>query len=120
MTPNEAMLAVFDAWERRDVEALAGLFTDDARYEDPLRPSTVVGRDAITDEYRPSLEGLAECEITVHHSVEDGDLAFCEAYFAAELQDGGRLDFPFAAMIEMRDGKIARIGEYFDTKPLTP
>jgi uncharacterized protein len=120
MKPTEAMLAVFDAWERRDVEALGALFTDDAQYEDPLRPATVVGRDGIRNDYRPSLEGLAECDITVRHSVEDGDIAFCEAYFAAELKDGGRLDFPFTAVVEMRDGKIARIGEFFDTNPLTP
>ena len=120
MTPTEAALAVYDAWEKRDIDALAELFTDDADYEDPLHEGTVVGRDAIRDDYRPSLEGLASCEITVRHTMEDGDVGFSEAHFKAELKDGGKLEFPFTAVVEMRDGKIARIGEYFDTKPLVP
>jgi ketosteroid isomerase-like protein len=51
--------------------------------------------------------------------MEEGDIGLCEGYFAAALADsGGRLDFPFAAVVEMRDGRIARLAEYFDTRPL--
>jgi len=120
VTPAEALHALFEAWERRDVEALAHLFVEDGVYEDPLRPETTVGRAQILDDYRESLEDLSECRITVRHTIEDGDVGVAEGHFAGALEAGGRLDFPFVALVEMRDGKIARIGEYFDTGPLTP
>ena len=30
----------------------------------------------------------------------------------------GRLDFEFAMVVEMRDGEITRLREYFDKRPL--
>jgi ketosteroid isomerase-like protein len=120
VTPSEALHALFEAWERRDVDALADLFVEDGAYEDPLRPDTIVGRDRIRDDYRGSLEDLTECRISVRHTFESGDLGVAEGHFGGALKAGGRLDFPFVALVEMHDGKIARIGEYFDTKPLTP
>ncbi len=40
--------------------------------------------------------------------------------FRSALADGGgRFDFPFAMVVELRDGRIARLTEYFDTAPLT-
>jgi ketosteroid isomerase-like protein len=119
VTPSEALQALFAAWERRDIDALAELFAADGVYEDPLQPETIVGRDRIRDEFRDSLEELAVCEITLRHTIEAGDVGVSEGRFYARLEDGAELDFLFAALVEMRDGKIARLGEYFDTKPLT-
>jgi ketosteroid isomerase-like protein len=37
------------------------------------------------------------------------------------LRDGGdRFDFPFAILVELTGGRIARLAEYFDTRPLVP
>jgi ketosteroid isomerase-like protein len=41
-----------------------------------------------------------------------------EAEFRSGLAAGGRLDFDFAMLVELRDGRIARLAEYFDTRPL--
>jgi ketosteroid isomerase-like protein len=41
-----------------------------------------------------------------------------EAEFRSALSNGdGRLDFDFAMVVEMNDGRIARLTEYFDTRP---
>jgi ketosteroid isomerase-like protein len=119
MTAAEALSASFAAWERLDPDALAELFTDDGILEDPLKESTIVGREAIREASRPAMAALADCRVSVSQVLEQGDLAFCEGFFGAGLAgSAGRLDFPFAALVEMRDGRIGRLAEYFDTRPL--
>jgi hypothetical protein len=42
-----------------------------------------------------------------------------EGSFTSRLADGsGRLDFTFAITVEMKQGRIARAAEFFDTRPL--
>jgi ketosteroid isomerase-like protein len=66
------------------------------------------------------MAALSECEVTLSAVVERGDLGLCEGMFRSALADGGgRFDFPFAMAVEVRDGRIARLTEYFDTAPLT-
>ena len=51
--------------------------------------------------------------------LERGDLGLAEGMFRSVLADGGgRMDFAFAIAIELQDGRIARLTEYFDTAPL--
>jgi ketosteroid isomerase-like protein len=119
MTASEALAASFAAWDRRDPDALADLFAEDGVLEDPLKPGTIVGREPIREATRPAMAALADCRVTIARMMEQGDVGLCEGYFASALAGSdGRLDFPFAAVIEMRDGQIARLAEYFDTRPL--
>lgn len=119
MTPREATEAVLDAWERSDPEAVAALFAGDGRYEDPLFPEALVGPDAIRAAVAPAMAELRNLEIPIRAIAEAGSVAICEASFRAELANGdGRFDFDFAMTVELRDGKIVRLTEYFDTRPL--
>ena len=120
MGPGEAIRRIFAAWEANDPDGLAQLFTEDGVYEDPLKSSRIEGRGNVRDENAPAMAALETCRIDIWRTVEDGDVGFCEGYFAASLANGGRLDFPFAVVVEMRDGLVARCGEYFDTRPLIP
>lgn len=121
MTPTDAIRALFAAWEHSDPDELAALFTDDGCYEDPLKPDRLVGRAQVREGNAPAMAAIEDCRITVTHLLEEGDVGACEGYFASRLADEtGRLDFPFALVVEMRDGLIARAGEYFDTRPLIP
>jgi ketosteroid isomerase-like protein len=121
LTPSEALTAVFSTWERGDADAMADLFAEDGVLEDPLKAGTITGREQIREQNRPAVAALEDCRITIRHMFEQGDLGYCEGFFAARLvESGGRLDFPFAATIEMRDGRIARLAEFFDTRPLVP
>jgi ketosteroid isomerase-like protein len=119
MTPEDAIDAVFEAWQALDVERLLPLFTDDARYEDPLFPDALVGHDQLREGVAPAMADLADCAISSRRTVADGDTAMVEAEFRSSLASGdGRLDFDFAMVIEMREGRVARLAEYFDTRPL--
>lgn len=119
LTPSEAIRRLFGAWEANDPIALAELFTIDGVYEDPLKEGPLSGRERIRDGNAPAMAAIEDCRIDVRHITEDGDIGFCEGFFGSRLLDGsGRLDFPFALVVELRDGLIARAGEYFDTRPL--
>jgi ketosteroid isomerase-like protein len=119
MTPEDAIDAVFEAWQALDVERLVPLFTEDARYEDPLFPDSLVGHSRMRDGIAPAMAELADCAITSRRTVSDGGAAIVEAEFRSTLAGGeGRLDFDFAMVVEMHEGRIARLAEYFDTRPL--
>ena len=120
MTPLEAMRALFAAWEAGDADALRDLFTDDGVYLDPLKPGPLTGVDEVVDGNRPAMAAIEDCVISVDLELEDGERAMVEGTFASRLvETGGRLDFPFMAVATLRDGRIERLAEYFDTRPLT-
>jgi ketosteroid isomerase-like protein len=119
MTPEDAIDAVFQAWQALDVEKLIPLFTDDGRYEDPLFPEALIGHDQMRDGILPGMEELADCAITTRRVVATDGAGMVEAEFRSALASGdGRLDFDFAMVVEMNGGRIARLTEYFDTRPL--
>lgn len=119
MTPREAIERSFIGWEKVDPDSVAELFTDHGRYEDPLLPETLVGVEAIRAGIRAGMEEITGLVITIKNLVEQGDNGFVEAEFRSALVEGGaRLDFDFAMLVEMEDGKIARLVEYFDTRGL--
>jgi ketosteroid isomerase-like protein len=119
VTPGEAIEGVFKAWQQLDGEALLALFTEDAHYEDPLFPEPLVGSQQLHDSIAPSMADLDNCVITTLRVVESDDTGMVEAEFRSRLADGkGRLDFDFAMVVELRDGRIARLAEYFDTRTL--
>jgi ketosteroid isomerase-like protein len=118
MTPGEAIQRVFEGWHEDDPAAVAALFSPQGRYEDPLFPEPLVGPDAIRDGIAPAMAEISDCRIITRRLAENGDTGIVEAEFRSALADGeGRLDFPFAMVVEMQDGLIARLTEYFDTRP---
>jgi ketosteroid isomerase-like protein len=119
MTPIEALQAVCEAWTRLDNDALADLFADEGLFDDPLNDGIVRGREEVRAVAAPAMQALAECHVTLESALESGDLGLGEGTFRSRLADGqGRMDFSFALAVEMREGRIARLTEYFDTAPL--
>jgi ketosteroid isomerase-like protein len=121
MTSGEALRAVCNAWEAGDPDAAASLFAADGVYEDPLYPAPLHGPGAIRAGLAEGMGAIEDCRVTLDPVVEDGDRVLAVGFFASRLRDGGdRFDFPFAILVELRDGQIGRLAEYFDTKPLVP
>lgn len=119
MTPLEALKAVAEAWTALDVDALVVLFAEDALFEDPLNPAPLTGPAAIREASGAGMAALSECEVTLSLGIEHGDFGMVEGKFISNLADtNASFDFPFVMVVELRDGKIARLSEYFDTKPL--
>ncbi len=119
MTPTEAMQAICEAWNRLDNDALADLFTEDGIFEDPLHERTLQRSRGHPRGQRAGMAALSECKVTISTVAESGELGLAEGLFRSALAEGGaRFDFPFAMAVEMKDGRIARLTEYFDTAPL--
>jgi ketosteroid isomerase-like protein len=119
--PIEALTASFEAWKAGDPAALAALFTDDGEFIDPLKPGVLTGPEEIEAGNRDAMAMLEDVEIEVARGFEDGEHGAVEGEFRSRLADGGaRFDFAFMAVADLRDGKVRRLAEYFDTKPLLP
>ena len=119
MTALEATRAVFDAWEVGDPDALRALFTSDGVYLDPLKAAPLEGPEAIVEGNRAAMAAIRDCRISVSLAIEDGERAVVEGVFASELvESGARFDFPFVAITEITGGRVKRLAEYFDTRPL--
>ena len=128
MTPKEALLAYCDAFAHRETARLAALFADDAVFDIPFQDNRLEGRDLIMREMATSMRGLKNISVELGHIVEGDDDVYAEGVFLSEMVgapprvDGTpvRTDFRFVAVVEMADGLITRLTEYFDTKPLKP
>jgi ketosteroid isomerase-like protein len=120
MTVEEALHEVCESWNHLDPGRLAELFTDDGRFEDPLKESVLVGQREIREGNAPAMAALERCEVTLDVIVADGARAFAEGFFKSSLAGGGRLDFRFAMLVEMEGTRVKRVAEYFDTRPLIP
>lgn len=120
MTGRQAIEAVCDAWTRLDNDAIAAGFAEDGVFDDPLHERRLVGRDDIRETNAGAVAALRECRVTLGHVLGDGDVGFAEGRFEAVDVDGNAMDFPFAMVVELRGGEIARLSEYFDTRPLVP
>lgn len=119
MSPKQAIKTLFKAWENNDSDAVADLFTTDGVYEDPLMPETLTGNKNIRNGCRESMDLITGCKIEVYNLFENADTGFVEGLFVSRLiEDGSAFTFPFMAIVEMKNGKIARLAEYLDTKPL--
>lgn len=120
MTPSQAVRVVLRAWEQADPDAIAVLFADDGIFDDPLQPERRIGPAAIREACAGGMAAIRNCRIPVRHLIESGNLAFAEGEFTSELAEtGARFDFPFVLVLEMKDGKVDRLAEYFDTRHLT-
>jgi hypothetical protein len=64
MDAREATSAVCAAWERGDANAVAELFAENGRYEDPLWADPVIGPDAIRAQRRLR-EWIGDCPLDV-------------------------------------------------------
>jgi ketosteroid isomerase-like protein len=118
LSPAGAVRAVCAAWESLDASALALLFAPEGVYDDPLKAGRLTGPAAIREGNAAAMAQLKSCRIDIDHLLEAGPTALAEGRFDAETADGGRMEFPFALVAELREGTITRLAEYFDTRHL--
>jgi ketosteroid isomerase-like protein len=106
------------AWEQFDGDAWVGLFTEDVEYHnDPFQPP-MVGGNAI----RAYLLDLAEREADVEFTVERHwfvDPTVLAAWHAGYAQRSDRTQVRISGFmtLEIRDGRIARLREWYHRRP---
>lgn len=119
MTPSQAVRAILRGWEEADPDAISTLFAPDGTFDDPLQPRRRVGPADIREACTSGIAAIRNCRIPIRTLFETSNTAFAEGEFLSELAStGARFDFPFALVLEMREGRVTRLSEYFDTAPL--
>jgi ketosteroid isomerase-like protein len=119
MTPLEAVRAILRAWEESDPDAVAALFAEDGIFDDPLQPRRRIGPADVREACAGGMAAIRNCRIPVRCLVESGNMALAEGEFLSELAETGvRFDFPFTLVLEMKEGKVQRLAEDFDTYAL--
>lgn len=118
-TPLESARLFLAAWEASSPQAISALFADDGVFTNPLQPQPLIGPRQIFDAVSIGLGKIEDVTIRVTNALEHATTACIEGEFLSRKRAGGaRFDFPFMLILELRDGKISRLSEYFDTTRL--
>jgi ketosteroid isomerase-like protein len=105
-----------------DRDKLASLFSDDVEWYPPESApiGPFKGREAVTAELGgDTLKRLFQMRtfrLTVHKIVADGDTAVVQQAISASTREGKQYDNEYCWVYTCRDGRIARIVEYADTR----
>jgi steroid delta-isomerase-like uncharacterized protein len=115
--------AMFAAIERRDLDALRGLFAVDAIHTSP-DGEPMTGPEPVIDEVRAFVEAFPDLTIDIRHQhVPDPSRSIIEYTFRGiqtgpleEVAPTGRsVTVVACSVLEARDGVIDRESDYFDT-----
>lgn len=122
--PNEqVVLDFFDAFSRSDREDIRKLLHPDAIWEQmaPAMPGAGVyrGQKAIVDELLNIIFGAFDRpptpRVILKTLLSKGDLVVAETESRELSKDGRTYNNVYCWVVEMRDGRIAAIREYFDS-----
>ena len=112
-SPGDIVTALIEACERRDLDAVCALVTDDIEY-DNVPIGKVFGPDGVRSVLSGGVTAAAsQVEWVVHRQVENGDTVMNERTDRF-LVDGRWIEIPIAAVFEVRDGRVALWRDYFD------
>jgi len=105
--------AFYDAFSRRDAEAMAACYHDDVRFSDPVFPA-LAGRDA-SDMWRMLTIGGKDLRVVVSDvaAAGDGGSARWDAYYSFS-GTGRPVHNIIRARFRFRDGKIVEHEDRFD------
>jgi uncharacterized protein (TIGR02246 family) len=105
-----------------DRTKLASLFTEDVEWIPPESAplSTIKGREAVTAELGGDtpkrIFDMRTFRVQVRKVVADGDTAVVQQTITAQTRDGKPYENEYCWVYTCRDGKIARLVEYADTR----
>ncbi len=113
MNAGDIVSSLIAACERRDLDAVCALVTDDIEY-DNVPIGKVYGPDGVRTVLSGGVtEAASEIEWAVTHQVSDGDIVMNERVDRF-LVDGTWIEIPIAAVFRVRDGKVCLWRDYFD------
>jgi ketosteroid isomerase-like protein len=111
----EIVKRAIDALERRDVEALADLNTADFELFPAMEGGSLRGREGLETFLRNLREAWEEEHYIADEFRDLGDRVLWLGRMEGRGRSSGvEVDAPVGAILDFRDGKIARIRTYFD------
>jgi steroid delta-isomerase-like uncharacterized protein len=119
---SELIARVQDAWNRRDVTALANFHAEDCVVESPVSGGEARGREAIARAYEAFFKAFPDLVMTYDEPLIDGSRVVLIARISGTdrggfmgLQPTGRsVDFPCVLLFDLENGLIARERRIYD------
>ena len=129
MNPAEVMRRLADAVQRRDADALAALYAEDAVLCHPLAPMPLVGRQAIRESEQALFDAFSDIEVEVKTLLADDRCCGAELVIRATNSgpidlgsdepvpaSGRHVELPSAWFLELGpDGLVVAERDYLDT-----
>ncbi len=114
-TPTEAIAErYFDAWARRDPDAIAQLHTEDTQFWSHLDTAPVRGRQAVRDAFAGLFELLPELGFVTYRVLHGPDFWVLDWALTARL-DGRAIRFDALDVVTLSpDGLVARKDTFVD------
>jgi ketosteroid isomerase-like protein len=103
----------YDAFNGGDQQALAGVFTDEVRWEGPNDErvpgsGTYDGRDDALAALGRAVEPFESISSQPDEFIEDGETVVVLGHTEARTKDGNQVKVPFVHVWRMQDGKVKR------------
>lgn len=117
MSAGEVVAALIKANEARDLDAITALMADDIAYEN-VGMGVCNGHDEVRALLGPFYDGAERVAWEVLAQVEQGDVVMNERVDRFFLPGGKQAEVRVAGYFEVRDGKVSRWRDYFDTAAL--
>ena len=120
---RQIVVALFEAFNRHDVEALVALYSKDTKIVSPGDIEPRIGHEIVREIYQGHFDNIPGVHDAVQNIVAEGDRAAVEfiATWEQPTEDdpGARGSLRIATFIMVIDGKIAEDITYYDRLELT-
>lgn len=113
-SPQAVVQAMFDAFNRHDAAAMAGLYADDARLASSDFCATRTGPAEVLRTYRALFVAFPDIRDEIEHMVVEGDHVAVR-FVARSGQGSSALAMPIATFLTVRHGRIQSDESSFDT-----
>src|SRR3712207_1560910 len=114
MTSSDLVLAMLRDMDAGDLDALAAAFRPDASWASPV--ITASGPEEIVAAIAGYRSQFPDFRHEVGLVFDDGDTVAVEGHWLGTHADSGRsVRLPFAALAQVRDGRVASLRLYVDT-----
>lgn len=112
------ILALFEAFNRHDTEALVALYSENARTFSPGDTEYQVGREAVRETYQSHFDNIPGVHDAVKNVIAEGERGSVEFIASwdqpTEADPAARGSLRIAAFITVRNGQIIQDFSYFD------
>ena len=110
------------AWERKDADAAAALFTDDATYRSSIFEEPAVGREGVRAYWTEVTAAQSEVEVRMGRPFADGKRVAVE-FWTNMRNQGAEVTLPGCLLLDFDDDWLCtRLREYwfFETGRMNP